>query len=68
MNKHQLEMIAATLLCLVGTGCATIEQHPRVSAFIAGSLVLTAGGALRHSHAEPMHEPDFCGANRELCK
>lgn len=43
MTASRMELIAATLLCLAGTGCATIERHPKTAAFIAGSLVLTLG-------------------------
>lgn len=52
MTKQQLEMIAATLICLVGSGCQTMREHPKTTAFIAGSLVLTAGGAFRHDHSD----------------
>lgn len=46
-TNSRMVAIAVTLLAL--SGCQTIEQHPRVSAFVAASLVLTAGGALRHN-------------------
>jgi len=44
--------MAALLLAMAASGCQTIERYPRTSAFIAGSLVLTAGGALRHDHTD----------------
>lgn len=45
MHKQGLVLLA--LLAL--TACQTMRDHPRTTAFIAGSLVLTAGGALRHN-------------------
>ena len=53
MENSVLISAAITLLAL--SGCQTMREHPKTTAFIAGSLVLTAGGALRHDRSNDRH-------------
>lgn len=57
--------LCALTLALSLTGCQTMREHPRTTAFIAGSLVLTAGGAFRHTHET--REKDFVISDPLVC-
>lgn len=42
--------IAALACALALSGCATIERHPYISGFVATSIAISAGKALRDHH------------------
>lgn len=56
-----MERLLVLVALISLTGCASLkdvsERHPYVTGFVATSLVLCAGGALRHrDHDEPLKQ------------
>lgn len=54
--------MCALMLAMACAGCETMERHPRATAFVASSLILSAGIALSKGHGSraesfPMSEP-----------
>jgi hypothetical protein len=57
-HTSRVAAMCALMLALACAGCQTMERHPRATAFIAGSLVLSAGLALsQHDGHGPVAEP-----------